>query len=102
MTHAATGDGEPRDHLDTQVHNSPRIADKEITFLRDRLSWETEWGLEPNDKTGIGLILSARPENSSPRRGVLRARRGNLAAVGRSGRIADSSYALILSSSGQV
>jgi hypothetical protein len=50
-----------------KVHNSLRIADKEITFLRDpSLSWETEWELEPNDKTGIGLILSACPENFSP------------------------------------
>jgi hypothetical protein len=70
--------------------------------VRDRLSWETEWGLEPNDKTGIGLILSARPENSSPEEefsglgGETQPRR----VV--SGRIADSSYALILSSSGQV
>jgi len=55
-----------------KVHHSLRIADKEITFLRDRLSWETEWELEPNNKAGIGLILSACPENSSPRRGVLR------------------------------
>ena len=50
-----------------KVHNSLRIADKEITFLRDpSLSWETEWELEPNDKIGIGLILLACPENSSP------------------------------------
>jgi hypothetical protein len=49
-----------------KVHNSLHIADKEITFLRDRRSWETEWELEPNDKAGIGLILLAFPENSSP------------------------------------
>jgi hypothetical protein len=49
-----------------KVHNGLHIADKEITLLRDRRSWETEWELEPNDKTGIGLILSACPENSSP------------------------------------
>jgi hypothetical protein len=30
-----------------KVHNSPRILDKEITFLHDRLSWEIEWELEP-------------------------------------------------------
>jgi hypothetical protein len=36
-------------------------VDKEITFLHDRLSWETEWELEPNDKTGIGLILIGMP-----------------------------------------
>lgn len=26
-----------------KVHNSPRIIDKEITFLHERLSWGIEW-----------------------------------------------------------
>ena len=30
-----------------KVHNSPRIVDKEITFLHERLSWGIEWELEP-------------------------------------------------------
>lgn len=29
-----------------KVHNSPRIADKEITFLHERLSWGIEWELQ--------------------------------------------------------
>jgi hypothetical protein len=52
-----------------KVHNSLRIVDEEITFLYDRLSWEIEWELEPNDKTGIGLILIGMPgELLSPKR----------------------------------
>jgi len=31
-----------------KVHNSPRILDKEITFLHDRLSWGVEWELHPD------------------------------------------------------
>ncbi len=30
-----------------RVYNSPRILDKEITFLHDRLSWGIEWDLHP-------------------------------------------------------
>jgi hypothetical protein len=30
-----------------KVHNSLRIADKEITFLRDRLSWEPSGNQSP-------------------------------------------------------
>src|SRR5712691_1741770 len=29
-----------------KVHNSPRIVDKEITFLHERLSWGIEWELQ--------------------------------------------------------
>jgi hypothetical protein len=29
-----------------RVHNSPRIVDKEITFLHQRLSWGIEWETE--------------------------------------------------------
>jgi len=33
-----------------KVHNTPRILDKEITFLHERLSWGIEWELEtPKD-----------------------------------------------------
>jgi DNA transposition AAA+ family ATPase len=31
-----------------KVHNSPRIVDKEITFLHDRLSWGIELELQPD------------------------------------------------------
>jgi len=29
-----------------KIHNSPRIVDKEITFLHERLSWGIEWELQ--------------------------------------------------------
>ena len=33
-----------------KVHNSPRIVDKEITFLHERLSWGIEWEVQsPKD-----------------------------------------------------
>ena len=33
-----------------KVHNTPRIVDKEITFLHERLSWGIEWELQtPKD-----------------------------------------------------
>ena len=41
---AAAGDGQPHNPLHTKVHTTPRIVDKEITFLHERLSWGIELG----------------------------------------------------------
>ncbi|MEU8310275.1 hypothetical protein AB0C84_42555 [Actinomadura sp. NPDC048955] len=47
-----------------RVHNTPRILDKEVGFLRDRLSWTIESTLHPDrDVTDLPTPAAATPNS---------------------------------------